>query len=181
MSDQHSLFYEKPLRRLAPGHNAPIHDLVTTPEALAEMVVDHFAPHGRLLDPARGSGAFFRAMQRHSNDVEWCEVAAGRNFLGWQRPVDWIIGNPPWSHAKPFLEHAMKLADDIVFVITLPHVMTRARLRLAHGAGFGIVAPVMMLPQPPKPWPSSGFQLCAVHWRKGATSVFQRIHSESGC
>jgi hypothetical protein len=161
----------KAKRRLSPSHNAPVHDLAVTPEPLARAVVDYFAPRGRLLDPARGSGPFFRALQRHSNDVGWCEIAAGVDFFKCQETADWIITNPPWSKLRPFLLQAMRLAPNVVFLVTMPHVTTRARLRDMDKAGFGLVE-FLRVPQPPAPWPSSGFQLGAALLRKGAGTLF---------
>lgn len=162
-------------RRLSPSHNAPVHDLAVTPEPLAAAVVDYFAPRGRLCDPARGSGPFYRAMQRHSLSVEWFEIAAQRDFLSHQAgpgfEYDWIITNPPWSKLRKFLQQAMRLAPNVVFLVTMPHMTTRARLRDMDDAGFGLVE-FLRVPQPPAPWPSSGFQLGAALVRKGAGSLF---------
>ena len=142
-----------------------------TPPSLAQQIVDHFRPNGVLLDPCRGNGAFFDAMQRWSNDVRSCEITEGADFLMYQEPVDWIISNPPWSKFRPFLRHAMQLAPNIVFLGTITHFVTKARLRDIDAAGFGI-APPLIVKQPPKPWPGSGFQLAAVPIHKGIRSIF---------
>jgi hypothetical protein len=81
-------------RMLSPAANSPAHDLIMTPPALARSIVDSFAPRGRLLDPCRGAGAFFAALQRHSDDVDWCECRDGRDFFEYDLPADWIITNP---------------------------------------------------------------------------------------
>jgi hypothetical protein len=161
-------------RRLAPGSNAPDHDLVMTPPRLARQIVDHYAPHGRLLDPARGDGAFYAAMQRQSNDVHWCEITEGIDFYRWREPVDWIVTNPPWSKFRSFLRHAMRLAPNIVFLATVSHFVLKARLRDMRAAGFGIVE-VMLVEEPPLPWPRSGFQPAAVLVRKGTRSLFDML------
>ena len=68
--------------------------LELSPErVLAEMVVRHFAPVGRCLDPCRGDGAFHRLLP---DGAQWCEIAEGRDFFSWGEPVDWVIGNPPY-------------------------------------------------------------------------------------
>lgn len=157
----------KKRRPLAPGKNQPEHDLVMTPPWLADQIVDYFAPRGRLLDPARGEGAFYNAMLRHSSAVQWCERTEGRDFYSWHDPVDWIITNPPWSKLRPFLLHSMTLAPNVVFLCTITHVVTKARLRDIDRAGFGI-AVVLPVRQPPPPWPGSGFQLAAVLVQRGA-------------
>jgi hypothetical protein len=62
--DRQSLQPPRKKRRLAPGRNAPAHDLIMTPPALARAIVRHFRPEGRVLYPARGKGAFYSWLQR---------------------------------------------------------------------------------------------------------------------
>jgi hypothetical protein len=164
-------------RRLSPGPNLAHHDLIMTPPELARRIVDYYAPRGRLLDPCRGAGAFYNAMLPYSDDVRWCEVAEGRNFLTYREPVDWIITNPPWSKFRPFLRHAMELAPNVVFLATITHFVTKARLREMASAGFGVTC-FMLVDQPPSPWPGSGFQLAAVLMQRGAGSVFHRLPAQ---
>ena len=154
-------------RALSPAANQPQHDLVMTPPKLAERIVQHFKPRGRVLDPCRGQGAFYDALCRQRGvEAHWCEVAEGRDFFAEHRHYDWIISNPPWSKFRRFLTHAMTIADNVVFLATMTHFVTRARLRdLAH-AGFGMVEAVL-LDYPPRPWPGGGFQLCAMHVQRG--------------
>jgi hypothetical protein len=148
--------------------------MVMTPPALARQIVDYYQPSGVLLDPCRGDGAFFNAMLRWSNDVRWCEVSEGRDFLTWQEPADWIITNPPWSKFRPFLRHAMRLAPNIVFLSVMTHFVTKARLRDITRAGFGIEHPLIVR-TPKAPWPGSGFQLAAWPIRRGARSFFTTL------
>lgn len=157
-------------RRLVPRRNGSIHDLVVTPDALAARIVDLFKPSGVLLDPARGSGPFFRALERYSNDVRWCEQAAGLDFFAFHEPVDWIITNPPWSKMRQFIRHAMTLAPNIVFVGTVSHFMLKARLRDMRDAGYGLQ--LTLFDQPPKPWPGSGFQPAIGYLRKDGPFPF---------
>jgi hypothetical protein len=153
---------------LCPKRNQPQHDLVETPLALAATIVRHFAPTGRVLDPCRGQGqAFYRALLDSSvSQVEWCEISEGRDFFEWTDRVDWAISNPPWSLMRSFLRHAMEIADNIVFLATLPHFDTRARYRDIAAAGFGRKE-ALVVPHPPAPWPGSGFLLTAYHLQRG--------------
>lgn len=153
-------------RMLVPPSNQPRQDLHMTPPELARRIVDYFAPRGRLLDPCRGDGAFYNAMLVHSADVLWCEVREGRNFFAYDQPIDWIITNPPWSILRPFTQHALRQATDVVFLVGLNAYTTKARLRDIERAGFAIIDR-LYVPTPPSPWPGSGFQLAAVHMRKG--------------
>ena len=149
----------KPDRPLAPkGGN----DKVWTPDDVAVRIVSHFAPSGKCLEPCKGGGAFMRAMPL----CDWCEIDEGRNFLTTEGKWDWVVTNPPWSQFRPFLLKSMEVADNVVFLSLLNAWFMRARVRDMRNAGFGIVE-VLMLDTPKKPWPQTGFQLSAVHVKRG--------------
>jgi hypothetical protein len=156
-------------RPLAPrGGN----DRVYTPLFLACKIVEHFRPAGRLLEPCAGRLGYqpfvyaVEALTRKS--PAWCEIDEGRDFFDHHVSADWIITNPPWSKFRPFLMRSMQLADNVVFLSLLNAWFMRARLEDIRKAGFGFVE-ALMLPTPPKPWPQTGFQLAAVHIRRGHT------------
>ncbi len=137
-------------------------DVVMTPPQVAEMIVRHFKPSGRILDPCRGNGAFWNAMP----GSEWCEIAEGRDFLNWGEPVDWIVSNPPYSTFWDFLAHSFRIADDIVYLIPLHKIWSGHRYleaimeyggireTLIIGTGTSIGFPV-------------GLSVGAVHFKRG--------------
>lgn len=151
---------------LVPKKNSAEKDIVYTPRYLARKVVTHFMPSGRVLEPCYGNGAFYDVFPQHTKRY-WCEIAMGKDFLTYTRKVDWVISNPPWSKFKEFMIHAMTLADNIVYVVTINHFITKQRLRLIRAANFGIVEFVLL--DTPKTWPQSGFQVVAGYLRKGYT------------
>jgi len=105
------------------GRAANPKDVVMTPPAVAQMIVNHFKPTGRVLDPCRGNGAFWNAMP----GADWCEIAEGRDFLNWNEPVDWLVSNPPYSTFWDFLAHSMKVAENIVYLIPLHKIWSGHR------------------------------------------------------
>lgn len=143
-------------------------DRMYTPLPWAKACVDALPLSGRVLDPAKGEGAF---LDQFPADVDalWCECDQGRNFFDFDEKVDWIVTNPPWSIIRPFLTHAFELADNVAFMITVQHAFTKARIRLAEEAGFGVRA-VYYMPTPPKPWPASGNQVALVWWERNRLS-----------
>jgi len=145
-------------RPLAPrGGN----DRVWTPASTARIIVDHFKPTGRILEPCRGAGAFTSIIP----NCDWCEIDEGRDFLAVEGYWDWVVTNPPWSQFRPFLAKSMQVADNVVFLALLNAWFMRARVRDMRQAGFGLVE-AMMIDTPPRPWPQTGFQLAAVHARR---------------
>ena len=123
---------------------------------------------GRILEPCEGGGAFTRACTAHGlTDVIALEITRGSDFFEFHERVDWIVTNPPWSLARQFIQHAYRVADNVVFLIILNHVLNlRARIADMGQAGFGI-REVLLCATPPLPWPQSGFQLAAIHLSRG--------------
>lgn len=144
-----------------PNRDYDSNDVVMTPLHLAKRIVDHFNPTGRILEPCRGAGHFHRFLP----GADWCEINEGRDFFDWKKPVDWIVTNPPWSQIRPFLQHSMSLANDIVFLMTVNHVWTKARIRDIYSSGFAIKE-ICLVEMPPE-FPQSGFQLGAIHISRG--------------
>ncbi len=149
-------------------------DVVQTPVALARRLAAHFRPWGRVLEPCCGDGHFLAALRAQlrssgtaSAPVAWCEIARGRDFFAWQERVDWIITNPPWSQFRAFLQHAMAVSEHVVFLVTVNHLWTRARVRDVKAAGFGLREIVLV--DMPRNFPPLGFLLGAAHLARGWT------------
>jgi len=147
--------------QLNPNKNTPDKDVVYTPESLAITIINYFKPTGLVLDPSRGDGAFYN---NFDTERDWCELAEGKDFLEYNRKVDWIITNPPWSKMRKFLQHAMEIADNIVYLTSINHYTTKARLRDMKLMGFGIKEFYCI--DTPKSFPQSGFQLAAVYTKR---------------
>lgn len=147
-------------RLLSPKKNQPNHDLIFTPSDLAYNIIQHYKPSGKILDPAYGTGSFYNYFP--TNDKYWCEIEQGLDFFDFNTKVDWIITNPPWSKIRQFILHGMKLSDNIVYLATINHFTTKARLRDLKDDGFAIKE-IYGVGTPKNNWPSSGFQLAAVH------------------
>ena len=165
--------------RLQPNRNYVSNDDIQTPPALARRLVEHFQPTGRILEPCAGDGNFLRALRSHVRSARagtqqpaprifWCELKKNRDFFACQQRVDWIITNPPWSQVRRFLQQSLQLADNVVFLFTLNHLWTRARLSDIRRAGFGLKE--MVLLDNPDTFPPMGFQLGAVHLSRAWTN-----------
>lgn len=164
-------------------------DNVSTPPALAQLIVDHFQPGGLVIEPCCGldSQPFVRALcHRHAvqhvhgvdNRLPYgSDNGKGRcvqaDFLTAACPEgvhwDWLITNPPWSKLQAFLVRSMQVADNVVFLALLPNWLQKAKRDAIRRAGFGIVE-LLHLPEPRTPdWPRTGFALGAAWIRRGWT------------
>lgn len=96
-------------------------DVVLTPDWCAKDMVDHFAPAGVVLDPCRGPGAFHNLLPAGS---PWCEITDGVDFFAHHTPVDWVIGNPPYSMTRQWFRHSYTIADHLLYLVPLRNVFS---------------------------------------------------------
>ena len=108
---------------------------------------------------------------------DWCELGEGRDFLSYTQKVDWIITNPPWSKMQVFLEHGMKVSDNIVYLTTINHYTTKRRIRDMRSHNFAIKE-IYCVNTPSKPWPQLGFQLAAVHTQRDYKGGINMTYAE---
>jgi len=97
-------------------------DIVYTPDNIAKSIIDYIKPRGKCLDPCIGDGAFYRNLPENS---EWCELKYGKDFFDYYNKVDWIIGNPPYSIFKDWLEHSFNLSENVVYLLPTNKVFQR--------------------------------------------------------
>ena len=148
-----------------PNRDYKSNDKIMTPLPLCQKIVDHFKPRGSILEPCAGTGNFVKCFNDYTV-LHWCEIDKGTDFFDWDMKVDWIITNPPWSKIRMFLKHSYEIADNVVFLMTVNHMYTKARIKDMQDAGFYINN--ILLLDMPKDFPQSGFQLGAVHLKKEA-------------
>lgn len=103
---QHTLFAKEPLKK----------DIIFTPEYIAKEIVERFKPKGKSLDPCRGEGAFYKYLP---DPKDYCELTEGKDFYEYNKRVDWIISNPPYTKFSDWLKHSIDLADNIVYLIPI--------------------------------------------------------------
>jgi hypothetical protein len=161
--------------RFQPNRDYISNDDIQTPVELAGRIVEYFKPMGRVLEPCAGNGHFLQYLP----GADWCEIKRGRDFLSYEGRVDWIITNPPWSQIRPFLMRSFKVADQVVFLMTINHAWTKARLRIARENGFGLRT--LLLVDTPSAFPQSGFQLGAVHYAKDWFGAVDLVDMSEQC
>lgn len=92
-------------------------DKAYTKEETAIRIINYFKPQGSVLDASAGKDAFYG---NFVNEQKYrCEIDDGIDFFDWNKKVDWIITNPPYSIYDHFLEHAFEVADNVVFFVPI--------------------------------------------------------------
>lgn len=97
-------------------------DIVYTPVKVCEHIIKFLEPSGLCLDPCKGDGAFFNVLPEGS---EYCEIREGKDFFEYNKKVDWIIGNPPYSIFETFLQHGFEIADNVSYLVPTNKVFQR--------------------------------------------------------
>lgn len=137
-------------------------DVWMTSTATAHEIVKHFKPSGRILDPCRGGGAFWKQMP----GADWCEINEGRNFLDWHEPVDWIVSNPPYSTYDAIMAHAQTVAENIVWLMPVAKAMNSAA-RLDALKDWGWMKEIRIYGPGNRVGFPVGFVCGAIHFQKG--------------
>lgn len=95
---------------------------------------------GSVLDAGSGKNkVWFNSM--HGEKYE-CEIEDGSDFYKWEKPVDWIVGNPPFHESWKFTEKAIEIAR-VGFAWLLNNQalnshMTPRRLQTMQEHGFSL-------------------------------------------
>ena len=141
-------------------------DNTLTPNTIAQDMIDFFQPTGRILDPCRGEGAFYSLLPPGS---DWCEIDKGRDFFDYHEPVDWIIGNPPYSQYAKFLYHALDIAQNVVYLAPAAKSFYSVKMMRRFREGGHIKH--MRIYGPGKKGPlrtfAIGFIIAATHYQRG--------------
>ena len=68
-----------------------------TPNELCKKLISHvpLEADDRVLEPFKGEGAFFNNFPCNTNN-DYCEIEEGLDFKDYDKPIDWVITNPPF-------------------------------------------------------------------------------------
>ncbi len=147
-------------------------DVVFTPDWVAAAMIKHFKPTGLMLDPCKGNGAFFNKM----NNADYCELQEGKDFFDYEKQVDWIISNPPYSVYADWIRHSFEIAENIVYLIPINKAFNSS-LMLQQTYEYGGIAEIVhVAPGSQLKFPI-GFAIGAVHYKRGYTGGIVYRHS----
>lgn len=119
---------------------------VEKPEVI-DALLAHEVFAGDVLDPAAGTGnipeAFVRAGKQRACIISSDIVQRGyhltmgtRDFLGWTRPIDNVVTNPPYEILDPFILHALSLVTNkAAFLVPLARLEGGRRFEKIYSLG----------------------------------------------
>jgi len=113
-------------------------DIIYTPKPVALKMIDmcDLKEGDTILDPSYGGGVFYDNLPEYVNK-EWCEIEKGKDFFEYDKKVDCIIGNPPYSLWNQWLQHTMNLTDKFCYIFGNLN-FTDKRIRNIIDNGYGI-------------------------------------------
>ena len=123
-------------------------DAYFTPDALATAIVGllPIQPGALVWEPHAGGGAFVRALTARGAIVTASDInpeapalldphrgpTFGMDFLTCERTdeprPDWIVGNPPFTGFEAHVDHALKWAPNVVFLLRLAATESKSRV-----------------------------------------------------
>lgn len=113
-------------------------DAYYTPDDLARVLVGllPIANANRVIEPSVGGGAFVRAIREHAPramvvgfdvnpDAPGLAICDGAAVGDWSTiaetvwPADWIVGNPPYTHAEAHVASALAVGGGVAMLLRL--------------------------------------------------------------
>jgi hypothetical protein len=112
-------------------------DRIYTPKPVALKMIEmcNLKEGDTVLDPSYGGGVFYDNLPEYVNK-EWCEIDKGKDFFEYDKKVDFIIGNPPYSILNKWLDKTMDLTDKFCYILGFN--LTDTRLKKITERGYGI-------------------------------------------
>tara|TARA_R110002012_G_scaffold267492_2_gene451306 strand:+ start:1283 stop:1819 length:537 start_codon:yes stop_codon:yes gene_type:complete len=142
------------------------HDKVMTPEKMAKKIINLYKIKGVVLDPCKGMGAFYNNFPKNCIK-DFCEIDENKDFFKYNKKVDWIITNPPYSIFEEFLKHSQILSDNIVFLIPMSKAFSSLK-RLKMIFNYGNIYSIHIVGASQCGFPF-GFPACSLYIKKNYT------------
>lgn len=115
-----------------------------TPPELALKLVEYLPiePQDNAIDPFKGEGAFYNALEKKIHHVDWCEIEEGRDYKEMGDIYNWIVTNPPFGKNGSFWKILLELiqkCDKGLALLGNDYCLSSLspkRLKILEGFGF---------------------------------------------
>lgn len=116
-------------------------DIYLTPEKLVKDVINliEFTNGDIVLDPSAGDNQIFYNNFPSNVTRLKCEITDGTDFFEFNQPVDWIIGNPPWSKLTKWFKHTCEITNKGFCYVAAVYSLSYNRIKMITEAGFKLV------------------------------------------
>ena len=120
-------------------------DDFTTPRKLALFHINSVKKHLRRpkrctwFDPFKGSGNYYNQFPCKKKRRCWTEIKCGTSFYDFEKRVDVICSNPPYSQIWNVLVKSISLRPKIISFLISAHNLTPKRIELLEKNNYGLV------------------------------------------
>jgi len=146
-------------------------DIIYTPKDLAVNIIKsiNIKKDDFLLDPFFGEGVFYNNFP-NENKKDFCEIEKPheKNFFEYNKNVDWIISNPPFSKLTLVLEKCTKICNKGFCFIILSTALSVKRLNYLESECFFLTKISIV---EVKSW--FGFNCLVVVFEKNKSSILE--------
>tara|TARA_R110001599_G_scaffold83386_2_gene224120 strand:- start:1031 stop:1615 length:585 start_codon:yes stop_codon:yes gene_type:complete len=159
------------------GNRQKPNDKIYTPPKVVDIMIDFcgYKEGDLVLEPARGQGAIYDKL---SEPKEYCEIEMDLDFFDYNKKVDLIITNPPYSILDKFIKHTIKLCNKFCFIIG-QYSLTPKRIDIMKEEGFYITK--MLLTKVPTWFQYSYIIVCEKLEEEPETIIFKSINLGGRC
>tara|TARA_R110000824_G_scaffold90056_1_gene220345 strand:+ start:234 stop:845 length:612 start_codon:yes stop_codon:yes gene_type:complete len=130
-------------------------DVIYTPLKVAKLMIEmcEIKENETILDCSRGGGIFYDNYPENCNK-DYCEITENKDFFKYDKKVDIICGNPPYSLWTKWIEKTLKICDRFCYIFGQMN-LTGVRLNMIKKAGFRI----------------KKFHICEIKWWFGRSFI----------
>lgn len=148
-------------------------DIVITPAEIVDEILSYLDIKGFVLDPCAGEFAFYKKLPEPK---DWCEIQKGKDFFDWEKKVDWIVSNPPYSNFNEFLDHSFDLSENVCFLVPFAKVFKSWGV-IKRIKEYGGIVKIWIAPASICGFPF-GFPVGAFHFKKNYSGLTELIYSK---
>jgi len=154
-------------------------DSVMTKKETAKFIYGWYKPKGTILEPAAGKNVFFDLFNQPKYR---CEIEDGIDFFKWNKKVDWIMTNPPYSIYDNFLEHCFMVADNIVLFVPVAKALKSNKI-MQMVEQYGGLKEILYMGGGQQHGFAFGFPVGCLYYQrgyKGNTEIILRVAQKKG-
>jgi DNA modification methylase len=117
-------------------------DIYYTPLSLVKIHLDKMKKYVKegdhILDPFFGSGNYFNLYEEFLPNChyDFTEIEMNKDFFLYNKKVDIIISNPPYSILNKIIEKCLELQPRVISLLLGVHNLTGRRIELLNNNGY---------------------------------------------